>query len=579
MSEVMYTSDRSIQILIRLLKENKIKKVVASPGTTNAIFVASIQNDPDFELYSSADERSAGYIACGLAQESGEPVIITCTEATASRNYLPALTEAYYRKLPILVITGYHSMEAIGQLNPQSINRSSPPPDTVRLSVNVKSIKETSDDWFVNLQINKAILELTRNGGGPVHINLQSSSKWQINNPNLIETRIIKRINEHDVFPDLPQGRIAIVVGIHRRFTKKLEETIESFCESNNAVVFADNISGYYGKYKINPSILSSQKNYRSPVLNAKMVIHIGEIGAPRINASDYWRVSSDGEVRDSFKKLTYLFDMEEQTFFSSYIGKTEKDNEYYKACKSELKSFFNNKKEIPFSNVWIAEQIHDKIPQPSIIHFGILNSYRSWNFFYLPIGVEGHSNVGGYGIDGGLSTLIGSSLASPDKIHFGVFGDLAFFYDMNSLGNRHIGNNLRILLVNNGKGQEFRNNIHPASQLGDLGDSFVAAAGHFGNKSTDLVKHYSEDLGFEYLSATCKKDFFVHLDKFLNPGINERPIIFEIFTTGADESQALDIMTELKTSPVIAAKKAIKESICKVVGDNAISIIKNTIK
>lgn len=97
-----YTTDRSTQMVLSVLKAYGIKKIVVSPGTTNMAFVASAQSDPCFEMYSSVDERSAAYIACGLSQESGEAVVISCTGATASRDYMPGLTEAYYRKLPVL---------------------------------------------------------------------------------------------------------------------------------------------------------------------------------------------------------------------------------------------------------------------------------------------------------------------------------------------------------------------------------------------------------------------------------------------------------------------------------------------
>ena len=100
-----YTDERTAQVVLALLKEHGIRKVIASPGTTNMALVGSMQSDPYFEMYSSVDERSAAYMACGLAAESGEPVVISCTGATASRNYLPGLTEAYYRKLPVFAIT------------------------------------------------------------------------------------------------------------------------------------------------------------------------------------------------------------------------------------------------------------------------------------------------------------------------------------------------------------------------------------------------------------------------------------------------------------------------------------------
>ena len=140
-----YTSDKSTLILLSLLKAHNIRYVIASPGTTNMALVGSMQNDPYFIMYSAADERSAAYMACGLASQSGEPVIITCTEATASRNYFPGLTEAYYRKLPILVITGYHGEEKIGHLISQTIDRSSYPKDVLKMSISVRKCKNATD--------------------------------------------------------------------------------------------------------------------------------------------------------------------------------------------------------------------------------------------------------------------------------------------------------------------------------------------------------------------------------------------------------------------------------------------------
>ena len=103
----MYSSEKNIQIVIALLKANNIKKIIVSPGGTNVSFVASIQCDPFFEIYSCIDERSAAYMACGLSAETGEVVVLSCTGATSSRNYMPALTEAFYRRIPILAITSH----------------------------------------------------------------------------------------------------------------------------------------------------------------------------------------------------------------------------------------------------------------------------------------------------------------------------------------------------------------------------------------------------------------------------------------------------------------------------------------
>ena len=118
-----YTEEKNVLMLMSLMKQHGVRKIVASPGTTNISFVVSLQRDPYFQVFSSVDERSAAYIACGLAEESGEPVALSCTQATASRNYFPGLTEAYYRKLPVLAVTSTQHAVRIGQNIQQAIDR------------------------------------------------------------------------------------------------------------------------------------------------------------------------------------------------------------------------------------------------------------------------------------------------------------------------------------------------------------------------------------------------------------------------------------------------------------------------
>ena len=164
--ELKYSAERAAQILVSLLKQHNIKKVVASPGTTNMTFLVTAMHDPWFEIYSSVDERSAAYIACGLAEESHEPVVLSCTGATASRNYMPGLTEAYYRQLPILAVTASQNYDKVGHLSPQLIDRSTVPNDVARRSFAAKVIKDADDEWADEIIINNAILELKRHGGG-----------------------------------------------------------------------------------------------------------------------------------------------------------------------------------------------------------------------------------------------------------------------------------------------------------------------------------------------------------------------------------------------------------------------------
>lgn len=559
-----YSDEKNAQIVIALLKGHGVRYIVASPGATNVTLVASLKYDPFFTIYSAVDERSAAYMACGLAAETGEPVVLSCTGATASRNYLPGLTEAFYRKLAVLAITSTQAVAKVGHLVAQVIDRSVKPADTVKLSVQLPIVKDEDDFWECEVKVNQAILELKRHGGGPAHINLPTRYSQVYDVDILPKVRKIERVAWGDTFPELPGGKIAIFVGSHRKWSGETVKALESFCEATGAVVFCDHTSGYKGKYRVQAALLACQQMGDINELQPDLLIHVGEITGDYYGSNfgkkDVWRVSEDGEIRDPKRKLTHVFEMPERCFFQQYAGvKGRSSNDYLETCLAQSAAIQEKIPEVPFSNIWLAEQMAHLIPEGSIIHFGILNSLRSWNFFELPESVDSACNVGGFGIDGGMSSLIGASLANPEKLYFLVIGDLAFFYDMNSLGNRHVGKNLRILLVNNGKGTEFRQYGHVASHFGDAADEFIAAAGHFGQQSPNLVKHYAEDLGLEYLSATDKEDFGTSLERFLTKAITEKSMLLEVFTDSVEESKALEVMMKIETSAEGRAKHLAK--------------------
>ena len=163
----------------------------------------------------------------------------------------------------------------------------------------------------------------------------------------------------------------------------------------------------------------------------------------------------------------------------------------------------------------------------------------------------------------------------NPNRLCFLATGDLAFFYDINTLGNRHVGKNLRILLVNNGIGAEFKLKPHKCTSVGDAANPFMAAEGHFGNKSPYLVKHYAEDLGYQYLSASNKEEYLAALDTFVNPVIGDKPIIFELFTNHVYEDVALQMMRNLIDAP----KQPMKDAVKAVVGETGLNVLRKIIK
>lgn len=580
--EKFYSAEKNVQYLLALLKAHHIKNVIISPGTANFTFVGSVQHDPFFNLISCVDERSAAYMACGIAATTQEPVVISCTGATASRNYMPGLTEAFYRKLPVLAITAMRNIAHIGQNMDQVIDRSVQPNDIVMKSVYLPLPSSEDDAWGNVVKINDALLELRRNGGGPVHINLSTEYNQDFSVKELPKVRAIKRYIHSDILPEITASNVRIFVGTHQMWDKRLTEAVDEFCEKYNGVVICDQVSNYPGKYGVYGDIIHQQKNALSP--QTELMIHLGGISqSTGGNNGVVWRVAPDGEVRDTFRALECVFEMEEWEFFEKYCSKKENTHEtqmynlYRSLYNNALAELEKNGSLLPFSNVWMAYCLHTKLPKNSELYLGILNSLRSWNYFETDKSIVGFSNTGGYGIDGGVSSAIGASIVNPDKLCFCVTGDLAFFYDMNSLGNRHITNNIRILLVNNAIGEEFKHNMTVITKAGfkEEANPYMAAEGHFGNKSKTLVRHFAEDLGFEYLCANNKEEFLNKMEYFVSPDRYDKPIVFEAFTDYQDETDALEVLQTLIKTATGTSKQIAK----RILGEKGIQLVKKVIK
>lgn len=579
-----YTVEKHTRILIALLKAHGIRIIIASPGATSVCIVGSLQSDPYFKIFSSVDERSAAYMAVGMAAESGEPVVLTCTGSTASRNYIPGLTEAYYRKLPILAITTSRHLGNVGQYCSQVIDRSAPLADIVNESVIVDCTYTQTDEWNCALNINRALIALKKNGAGPAHINLVTTYNPDFSCKELPDVKVI---NHYSSFKDMPSldkyKHIAILVGVHRKWSEELYSAIEDFCRKYNAVVIMNHASNYKGDYGYNPDLILNMKQYFAKTPLADLVIYIGGVSRYHsgMKEKEMWRVNPDGMIRDFEKTTTKVFQMEESDFFRYYADMKSDDgvNDYAKMWQSEYHEILDRTPELPFCNVWIAKVLSQQLPDGCVFHLSGSNTARAWNFFEIPKTVECYSNDGTMGIDGQVSALVGESLVTPNRLHFGAVGDLTFFYDMNSLGNRHIGNNLRLLIVNNGKGAEFKIYSNNAAQFGESGDAYMAAAGHFGNKSHELIKHYAEDLGYEYLTASTKEEFLENVPRFVTPELTDKSMIFEVFTDSKDESDGIYAMNHIVHSAAGTTKDAVKGIIKSIAGEKGISTVKNLLK
>lgn len=572
----MYTILENARIVIALLKKHNIRHIVLSPGGSNIPIVQGVQDDPFFKCYSVVDERSAMYFAIGLWHETGEPIATSCTSAQATRNYVPGLTEAFYKHAPILAITMSKHPRYLGQEYMQCPIQTSLPKDAVKKSFSIPRINDDNDRALCIRMTNEAILELTHHSYGPVQLNIEEldNETWRFDDKlQLPSVRFIQRLySKNNIEENLSGKRILLLIGEHRVFTKEQIKAVESFSAKYNVFIYATHIANYHGKYSLNgnPCISFISQSIFNEQFLPDILITIGGItgdysiysklfGAPN-GSFEHWRINPDGDVVDTYGKLTRVYQMSIADFF---IENEEECNNhsYFNVWKTALDNIILNT-EIPLSNLFVAQQLHDKIPESSRMNFAILNSLRSWGYFSLHNSIVCSSNVAAFGIDGCLSVLLGQSMET-EQLTFLVTGDLAFFYDMNALGIRHNKKNLRILLINNNGGMEFKfTNLVNKTNV----NNFIAANDHFKN-----AKGWAETCGFRYLYANSKKDYYAYQDEFIRE--SDQPILFEIFTTPENEKLAAELIAkpnvQNKTSDEI--KDTIKKSIVNIIGlDNA---------
>ncbi|WP_296880394.1 thiamine pyrophosphate-binding protein [Thomasclavelia sp.] len=568
-----YTNNDNIEIITTLLKKHKIKDIIISPGGTNIPLIKSLQKDDFFTCYSIVDERSAIYFAIGVYLQTGNIVATVCTSAQATRNYIPGLTEAYYKHVPILAITMEKHPRFTYQEYMQAPDQTSLPNDSVKKSVELPYISDSNDVYHSIRCVNEAILELSREGMGPV----QLCVPW-LDFPlksNNIKIRSINRFSKDDIKDlEIKDKSIMLVIGEHRPFNKEQTEIINRFCENYNVMVYVNHLSNFNNKYSINANLLlSTMKDEEFNNLKPDVFITIGgqtgdyplflTLSNNNIDI-EHWRICEDGKIVDTYDKLTRIYQCSLEEFFSNVQDAECKEHSYYRKWELARKEK-NININVPFSSLSIAQYLHNKIPKSSIIQFSILHSLRIWNLFELDSSIECYSNVGAFGIDGGMSTLIGQSIVT-DKLSFIIIGDLAFYYDMNSLGIRDIKSNLRILLINNNGGVEFK--LHGGNNK-EINE-YIAAGNHFNN-----AEGWANTCGFLYLSAHSMDEFIKYSEKFLSE--SDLPIILEVFVSDEDESEAYNRVLEFNKNLSVSeqVKKTVKNSVKTILGKKAVDKIR----
>lgn len=581
-----YPKFKSIQILVPLLKAHNIRHIVISPGSRMREFILAVEEDPFFVCYSVTDERSASYFSMGISQELNVPVAMTCTSSTATTNYLPGITEAFYQGVPILVLTGDRDPYMLGQQEDQMINQVNMYDRVVRKSVHLPIVNNNADFWYCERLINEAILELSHRGKGPVHINVPVPAviTWDKDAvEHYPEVRAIKRISFDDQDSRLLQEKVEelkktqrILVLAGQNTAPFNVEILTHFFEKYNCIIHAEHMGNINIEGRLNLAMLSEglSESEFDEYMPDVVISFNGTLGITRNMKETFrkkkfrhWHICENGNVIDAYKNLTTIFECSADRFFEYFVEQAEPEMQnnkiYYNKWLEKYKAI--TLPSIPFSSVLIIQKFLKTMPENCLLHLSILNSIRISHFFELPANTKVYANIGTDGIDGCMSTFIGQSIVS-ERLSFLIIGDLSFFYDMNSLRIKHIKNNVRILVINNHGGNEFyQQTIMPTTDLG------------LGAKHNNSAQGWAQSVGFKYLSAQTEKEYAANLDVFTTQKSNS-PILLEVFT---DTMIDREIVFSMKHSmrALFDKNAAIKDKVKSVLGDSTVNKLKGLFK
>ena len=580
---MIFPKFKTFQVLIPLLKAHNIRHIVISPGSRMREFVIAVEEDSFFITYNVTDERSASYFAMGISQELEVPVVIVCTSSTATTNYFPGVTEAFYQNVPIVVLTGDRDPYMLGQQEDQMIDQVGMYDRVVRKSVTLPIVKNDFDKWYAERLINEAILELDHHKKGPVHINVPVPAVIYWNEDKEIteypSVKVIRRYNFSEKFDKAlkkltyelsAKKKILVLAGQNNSaFDEKL---LSDFFSKYNCLIHSEHMGNITCEGCINIAAISEGvlKNAWEEYLPDLIISFHGTFAISRnlketirTKNCEHWLIDEEGTVIDAYRNLTSIFECEPNEFFRYFLEKapvnSKNDRAYY-----ELWRKADSAVKLPdfcFSNVSVIRDFLKILPPHSNLHLSILNSIRLSQYSKLPEDTKTYANVGTDGIDGCMSTFFGQA-CSTNRECFLIIGDLSFFYDMNSLRIKHNRSNCHILLINNHGGNEFyQQPIVPTTPQG------------LGASHNNSARAWAESVGFMYLTAENEEEFKSRILEFVKK--QESPILFEVFT---DQMADRESVFALKNAYTHATDKnaAVKDAVKTLIGEETTKKLKS---
>nr|WP_305145917.1 2-succinyl-5-enolpyruvyl-6-hydroxy-3-cyclohexene-1-carboxylic-acid synthase [Bacteroides nordii] len=545
----VYTDKKNILQLVALLEAHGVTKIVLCPGSRNIPLVHTLSTHPSFKCYSVTDERSAGFFAIGLALNGGAPAAVCCTSGTALLNLHPAVAEAFYQNVPLVVISADRPAAWIGQMDGQTLPQPGVFGTLVKKSVNLPEIYTDEDEWYCNRLVNEALLETHHHGKGPVHINVPVTEPiFRFTTETLPEVRVITRYQGLNIYDrdynDLIQrlnqyqkrmiivGQMNLIYLFEKKYSKLLYKHFAWLTEH----IGNQTIPGIPVK-NFDVAIYAMDGEMQGKMAPELLITYGGHIVSKRLKKflrnnppKEHWHVSPDGEIVDLYGSLTTVIEMDPFEFLEKIAFLLENKTPQYPLlwenfCKTLPQP------ELPYSEMSAIGALIQALPQQCALHLANSSAVRYAQLFTVPATVEVCCNRGTSGIEGSLSTAVGYAAAS-DKLNFVVIGDLSFFYDMNALWNGNFGANLRILLLNNGGGEIFH--TLPGLEMSGTSHKFITAV----HKAS--AKGWAEDRGFLYQKVEDEVQLEEAMQLFTQPEPMTQPVLVEVFTNKNKDARIL---------------------------------------
>jgi 2-succinyl-5-enolpyruvyl-6-hydroxy-3-cyclohexene-1-carboxylate synthase len=504
-----------------VLLNRGITDLVISPGSRNAPIVSIFCNHPGFNCITIVDERSAAFFALGMAQQLNRPVMVACTSGSAALNYAPAIAEAYYQRVPLLVLTADRPVEWIDQGDGQTIRQQNVFANYIRKSVQLpQSIKYEEDLHYSARLVSEALNACQYPVAGPVHINLPFTEPlygfdYSVSaNPKDIAIVPVDYLLGEQTLHKLAitwndSPRKLIIAG-QLPPNPVLENLLIELSKDPSVVILTESTSNVYhpnfiGWIDRTLSALPSDFSDYTPDL---LVTIGGTIVSKRIKAQlrkarvgEHWHIDPAELHMDTFQHLSKAIPMDAVSFFQQLIPQLKHVDSGFSAIwhAAAAKAEGNHMKfleQCPWTDLKILETVFEHIPDGYDVQLGNSTPVRYSQLFKLNKKFRMDSNRGTSGIDGSISTAAGAAYASG-KPTVMITGDLGFFYDSNALWNKHLPPGLKIIMINNEGGGIFRF-IEGPDKTGLLEDFFEArhqtSAKHL-VKAFQVNYHYADDL------------------------------------------------------------------------------------